>query len=99
MYKHTCLRLYFCLQCRDSVDTHYDPTRKDHAKFEEEIKRPESPVQNNEDNVTEEVPAANEHVATQEKFYSVSDSLKEFFTNKDKVCQNLGTGQKYGRII
>ena len=77
------------LQCRDSVDTRYDPTRKDHAKFEEEIKRSKCPVEKNENNATEDVPAANEHVATQEKFYAVSDSLKGFFCYNDKVYVNL----------
>ena len=71
---------------RDSADTHYDPSREDHAKFEQEIRSAESLKETKENNVTVEVPAEDKHVAcTQEKFYSVSDSLKGFFDNKDQV--------------
>ncbi len=71
------------------MDTHYDPSREDHTKFEQEIRRPERPEQSNESNMTDNAPneddTPNEHVATQEKFYCVSDSLKGLFGNKDKV--------------
>ena len=76
---------YICVCNRDSVDTHYDPSREDHAKFEEEIRIPKRPERNNENNMADDVPAVNEHVVTQEKFYCVSESLKGFFGNKDKV--------------
>ena len=39
------------------------------------------------DNAPNEDDAPNELVATQEKFYCVSDSLKGLFGNKDKVWQ------------
>ena len=73
---------------RDSVETHYDPSRDDHFKFEEEIHKPEhpvSPVENNKQSMMDEIPTTNQNIATQEKFYSVSDSLKGFFVNENKV--------------
>ena len=71
---------------KDSTDTHYDPSREDHAKFEQEIKSSEGSKESKENNIiTDNALSADKHEhATQEKFYAVSDSLKRFFTNKDQ---------------
>lgn len=74
-----------CVYNRDSVDTHYDPNREDHAKFEEIVKKFDSPEKNFESNVVNDEPKSNEAASTEERFYTVSDSLKDFFGNKDKV--------------
>ena len=76
----------FIYICRDSTDTHYDPSREDHAKFEQEIKSSEGSKESKENNISDDTLSADKHErATQEKFYSVSDSLKGFFANKDQV--------------
>ncbi|XP_028402233.1 nucleolar protein 8-like [Dendronephthya gigantea] len=69
---------------RDSVDTHYDPNREDHAKFEEDITKSDSPEKKLESNVVNDEPKLNEDASTKERFYTVSDSLKDFFGNKEK---------------
>ena len=70
---------------RDSIDTHYDPSREDHAKFEQEIKSCGGSKESKEHNITDDTLSTEKHEhATQEKFYSVSDSLKGFFTNKNQ---------------
>ena len=47
--------------------------------------RPDSPKQNDENYVVDKIPETDEPVATQEKYYNVSDSIKSLFSDKDKV--------------
>ena len=70
--------------------THYDPSREDHEKFEERLKRAESPEIDSK-SASSKKSATVEPVVTKSKFYNVSDSLKKFFGKKDDVSVNIIT--------
>lgn len=77
--------VYLRLCNRDSVDVHYDPSRQDHAKFEEEMENPQSLKDSIGGNkITSDV-LEKDRITSQEKFYSVSNTLKGFFGDKNQV--------------
>ncbi|XP_046862311.1 nucleolar protein 8-like [Xenia sp. Carnegie-2017] len=81
---------------RDSIDVHYDPSRKNHSKFEEEVKKKKNRdeatpgTEDVELNKENRVNFSNEGklpIKSEEKFYAVSDSLKGLLGNNDKDAE------------